>query len=65
MNYDFDLCDGITSDNKMGPLRYNCKRFMEEAEKGYAWWLDFAPYGNGKCGLQIKINDEKEDKKNG
>lgn len=49
----------------MGPLRYNCKRFMEEAEKGYAWWLDFAPYGNGKCGLQIKINDEKEDKKNG
>lgn len=44
MNVDFDLCNGVITDNKMCPLRYNCKRFMEEAEKGHAWWMHFAPY---------------------
>ena len=60
MNLDFDLCDGITSDNKMCPLRYDCERFMKQEGTGYAWYLDYAPYENGKCELQIRINDEKD-----
>lgn len=59
MNVDFDLCNGVITDNKMCPLRYNCKRFMEEAEKGHAWWMHFAPYENDKCVFQIKIDNEK------
>ena len=38
---------------------------MEKPDKGSAWYLDYAPYNNGKCELQIKMNDEKEAKKNG
>ena len=33
---------------------------MEKPDKGYAWYLDYAPYEDGKCELQIKINDEKD-----
>lgn len=65
MSYDIDMCDGITYDNQICPLSQNCKRFMEVLDKGFAWFLDYAPYEDGKCELQIKINDEKENQKNG
>lgn len=65
MSYDIDMCDGITYDNQICPLSQNCKRFMEKPDKGYAWCLDYAPYEDGKCELQIKMNDEKENQKNG
>ena len=65
MSYDIDMCDGITYDNQICHLSQNCKRFMEKPDKGFAWFLDYAPYENGKCELQIRINDEKETEKNG
>ena len=65
MSYDMDMCDGITYDNQICPLAQNCRRFMEVLDKGWAWFLDYAPYENGKCELQIKMNDEKENQKNG
>ena len=60
MSYDMDMCDGITYDNQICPLSQNCRRFMEVLDKVFAWFLDYAPYENGKCELQIKINDEKD-----
>lgn len=33
---------------------------MEVLDKGLALFLDYAPYENGKCELQIRINDEKD-----
>lgn len=64
MNYDIDMCDGITYDNQICPLSQNCRRFMEVLDKGFAWFLDYAPYEDGKCELQIKINDDiQSDKK--
>lgn len=53
-----DMCDGITYDNQICPLCNNCRRYMEVLDKGWAWFLDYAPYENGKCELQLKINDE-------
>lgn len=54
------MCDGITYDNQICPLAQNCRRFMEVLDKVFAWFLDYAPYENGKCELQIRINDEKD-----
>ena len=33
MSYDIDLCNGITYDNNLSPLRHNCKRFMKKRQK--------------------------------
>lgn len=65
MNYDIDMRDGITYDDQICPLAQNCRRFMEVLDKGFAWFLDYAPYEDGKCEFQIKINDEKENQENG
>ena len=47
MNYDIDMCDGITYDNQICPLSQNCRRFMEVLDKGFAWFLDYASYESG------------------
>ena len=64
MNYDIDMCDGMTYDNGYCPFRENCKRFVlgqKALSENYypIYWL-YSPYDNGKCELQIKINDEKD-----
>ena len=68
MNYDIDMCDGMVG-NDYCPLRENCKRWVL-GQKALAenfpriYWI-YPCYENGKCKLQIKINDEKENQKNG
>lgn len=69
MNYDIDMCDGMTYDNGYCPFRENCKRFVlgqKALSENYypIYWL-YTPYEDGKCELQIKMNDEKENQKNG
>ena len=68
MNHDMDMCDAMV-DNGYCPLRENCKRWvmgqkalMENHPRIY--WI-YPCYKDGKCELQIKINDEQENQKNG
>ena len=70
MNYDIDMCSGVQNNWLYPcPLRENCKRFVlgKKAldENYYPIWWTKPLYENGKCKIQIKINDEKENQKNG
>ena len=70
MSYDMDMCDGITYGDGICPIRDSCKRYVfgqkALSEKYYPiWWLNPAPYEDGRCELKIKIEDEKETEKNG
>ena len=67
MNHDISACNGctgkITDQLQYCPLRDNCLRhslfrqFREKKESG-GIWIVVAAYKDGKCELQIKINDE-------
>ena len=68
MSYDMDMCDAMI-ENDYCPLRENCKRWVlgQKAlmeSPSHIYWI-YPCYEDGKCELQIKINDEKETEKNG
>lgn len=70
MSYDMSMCDAqLGSDDELCPLRGNCKRWalglkaVADGRKFISWVSPF--YDRGKCEFQIKINDEKENQKNG
>lgn len=70
MSYDMSMCDAqLGNDDELCPLRGNCKRWvlgLKAVADGHKLipWV-FSRYDIGKCELQIKINDEKENQENG
>lgn len=70
MNYDIGMCSGVQDHwSSPCPLRENCQRFVlgrKALDENYypIWWTN-PLYENGKCKIQININDEKENQKNG
>lgn len=70
MSYDMSMCDAqLGNDDELCPLRGNCKRWvlgLKAVADGHKLipWV-FSRYDRGKCELQIKINDEKENQENG
>ena len=70
-NIDMYMCIGYRmGTTSVCPLRENCKRFIDGQKvikgkrQGIAWWFATPPYIGYQCKYQIKINDEKEAKKN-
>lgn len=68
MNHDISACNGCigkTGDTlQYCPLRDDCLRHslfrqFKERKESCGIWMVIAGYKDGKCGLQIKINDEE------
>ena len=65
-----DMCDAqLGGNDELCPLRGNCKRWVFGLKAVADWykpisWV-FSRYDRGKCEFQIKINNEKENQKNG
>ena len=62
------MCDAMIG-NGYCPLRENCKRWVsgQKALMGKSprmYWI-YPCFEDGKCELQIKINDEEDTEKNG
>lgn len=74
MNHDISVCSGcidlIGDQLQYCPLRDNCLRHSlfllhRDGKRLGNVWQVVAEYKDGKCELQIKIKDEKENQENG
>lgn len=74
MNYDISVCNGcigiIADKLQHCPLKDDCLRHYlfklhRDGKRLGDVWQVLAGYKDGKCDNQIKMNDEKENQKNG